>query len=61
MSYYIEQGRRDSNPQPSVLETGTLPIELLPYVYFFCFLCSLGSRQLSTDDFLPNILLLTKR
>jgi hypothetical protein len=24
------QGRRDSNPQPSVLETGTLPIELLP-------------------------------
>src|SRR3984885_11342880 len=25
------QGRRDSNPQPPVLETGTLPIELLPY------------------------------
>src|SRR6516165_6032608 len=24
------QGRRDSNPQPPVLETGTLPIELLP-------------------------------
>jgi hypothetical protein len=26
-----EQGRRDSNPQPSVLETGALPIELLPF------------------------------
>src|SRR5271169_3536575 len=27
-----EQGRRDSNPQPPVLETGALPIELLPSV-----------------------------
>src|SRR3954471_18809601 len=26
----LEQGRRDSNPQPPVLETGALPIELLP-------------------------------
>jgi hypothetical protein len=26
------QGRRDSNPQPPVLETGALPIELLPSV-----------------------------
>src|SRR6185295_5726966 len=25
------QGRRDSNPQPSVLETDALPLELLPY------------------------------
>src|SRR5215471_7694934 len=25
------QGGRDSNPQPPVLETGTLPIELPPY------------------------------
>src|SRR3954453_12199068 len=25
------QGRRDLNPQPPVLETGALPIELLPY------------------------------
>ena len=25
-----EQGRRDSNPQPPVLETGALPIEPLP-------------------------------
>src|ERR687897_957140 len=24
------QGRRDSNPQPAVLETAALPIELLP-------------------------------
>src|SRR4029079_15120834 len=27
----IWQGRRDSNPQPPVLEPGALPIELLPY------------------------------
>ena len=26
----VAQGRRDSNPQPPVLETGALPIELLP-------------------------------
>jgi hypothetical protein len=26
----MEQGRRDSNPQPPVLETGALPIVLLP-------------------------------
>ena len=26
------QGRRESNPQPAVLETAALPIELLPYV-----------------------------
>jgi len=26
-----QQGRRDSNPQPPVLETGALPIELLPF------------------------------
>src|ERR1044071_7742296 len=26
-----KQGRRDSNPQPPGLETGALPIELLPY------------------------------
>src|SRR5690606_19570185 len=25
-----EQGRRDSNPQPAVLETAALPVELLP-------------------------------
>src|ERR1019366_9934069 len=25
-----EQGRRGLNPQPSVLETGALPVELLP-------------------------------
>src|SRR5690606_39443928 len=27
------QGRQDSNPQPPVLETGALPIELLPYAH----------------------------
>jgi hypothetical protein len=29
------QARRDSNPQPTVLETATLPIELLPCGTFF--------------------------
>src|SRR4051794_19017252 len=36
------QGRRDSNPQPPVLETGALPVELLP------------SGGLATDSFAPN-------
>ena len=27
-----QHGRRESNPQPPVLETGALPIELLPSV-----------------------------
>ena len=27
----VLQGRRDSNPQPPVLETGALPFEPLPY------------------------------
>jgi hypothetical protein len=27
----LEQGERDSNPQPAVLETAALPIELSPY------------------------------
>lgn len=36
------QGRRESNPQPTVLETGTLPIELLPYVY--------NRKRLLTDE-----------
>ena len=29
---YLWQGRQGSNLRPSVLETGTLPAELLPYV-----------------------------
>ncbi len=33
MLHYFEwQGGRDSNPQPTVLETATLPIELPPYM-----------------------------
>ena len=30
----IWQARRESNPQPPVLETGALPIELLAYILF---------------------------
>ncbi|EDX23055.1 hypothetical protein SSAG_02846 [Streptomyces sp. Mg1] len=29
----MEQGRRDSNPQPLVLETSALPIELRPFAF----------------------------
>ena len=29
------QGREDSNPRPTVLETGTLPTELYPCIYLF--------------------------
>jgi hypothetical protein len=31
VSLFLWQGRQDSNLQPTVLETATLPIELLPY------------------------------
>src|SRR6266511_2763318 len=38
-----EHGRRDSNPQPAVLETAALPIELLPF--FVVGICDLlGGR-----------------
>ena len=30
----MPHARRDSNPQPTVLETATLPIELLAYLIF---------------------------
>jgi hypothetical protein len=30
----LVHARRDSNPQPTVLETATLPIELLAYLIF---------------------------
>src|SRR5438128_2785680 len=33
-SQRIQHARRDSNPQPTVLETATLPIELLAYLIF---------------------------
>ncbi len=41
------QVRRDSNPQPPVLETGALPIELLTYFYFvsLCAVCLRQKRQ----------------
>jgi hypothetical protein len=29
---FFSQGQKDSNPRPSVLETGTLPAELYPYL-----------------------------
>jgi hypothetical protein len=44
-------GRRDLNPQPPVLETGALPIELLPYLpdnsYLVsrCTVCFRSARQ----------------
>ena len=28
------QGHKDLNPEPTVLETAALPIELYPYFYF---------------------------
>ena len=29
---FFWQGQEDSNPRPTVLETGTLPAELYPYI-----------------------------
>ena len=43
-----EQGRRDSNPRPSVLETDALPAELLPSV-------GGGSRYQPPDEVLPGL------
>jgi hypothetical protein len=31
---FLWQGRQDLNPQPPVLETGALPVELLPCAAF---------------------------
>ena len=31
-SSFFWQGQEDSNPRPTVLETGTLPAELYPYI-----------------------------
>jgi hypothetical protein len=39
------QVRRDSNPQPPVLETGALPIELLTYFVSLCAVCFRQKRQ----------------
>ena len=36
-------GRKDLNPQPTDLESATLPIELLPYIKKFPFLASRDS------------------
>ena len=30
---FLWQGHKDLNPEPTVLETAALPIELYPYVY----------------------------
>ena len=34
---FIWQGHQDSNPEPMVLETTTLPIEPYPYINVFSF------------------------
>ena len=45
MTVVDEQGRRDSNPQPPVLETGALPVELLPSGVGRCRLRYSGHRS----------------
>ena len=32
-SVFFWQGHKDLNPEPTVLETAALPIELYPYIY----------------------------
>jgi hypothetical protein len=48
----IWQGYRDSNPEPTVLETATLPIELYPYATILIILKIL---QLVNKYFILNI------
>src|SRR3954452_24131392 len=43
------QARRESNPQPPVLETGALPIELLAYTFIRQLLRSFVSRVFPTE------------
>jgi hypothetical protein len=43
------QARRESNPQPAVLETAALPIELLAFVLKLC-LPSMASISSLTDN-----------
>ena len=31
--WFLWQGHKDLNPEPTVLETAALPIELYPYLY----------------------------
>ena len=33
LKLYEWQGQKDLNPQPTILETATLPIELYPYMF----------------------------
>ena len=33
-SAFFWQGHKDLNPEPTVLETAALPIELYPYIHF---------------------------
>ena len=44
----VKHARRDSNPQPTVLETATLPIELLAYLIFLFRLLFLSLAFTST-------------
>lgn len=37
------QGHKDLNPEPTVLETAALPIELYPYIHLFPKLKSLNT------------------
>ena len=49
MAWLTQQGRRDSNPQPPVLETGALPIELRPWAAEDCIGAFRAFREAMTD------------
>ena len=44
------QAKRVSNPQPSVLETDTLPIELLAYLTSNAYAINLSNQIILSDD-----------
>ena len=35
-AWIVWQGHKDLNPEPTVLETAALPIELYPYISLWC-------------------------
>ncbi len=53
------QGRQDLNPQPAVLETAALPVELLPFARLFYSICAFLSMYIvcgPVDNFILELL-----
>ena len=45
----LQQGKKASNPRPTVLETAALPAELFPFIYFKSLLVDRQGLEPRTD------------